>query len=162
MVLAFIAVYTTYSEKRRIQDRFETARANSIISSDQIAINTEVEVDTTYVYSHQKIRIQNAERKSETESTAHLTVKIADEEYWDLVYSDGSELMVGVYEGPLHVSKNQEIRGNIEFFNFTCGCEIFAPSIIYYGSLAIGFILTLLGLFLILKKDSNKPQRTIH
>lgn len=63
LLVAVVVISTTYSEKQRIRSGFDTARETPILTSDQIALNEEATIDTTYVYAHQKLRIRNAEKR---------------------------------------------------------------------------------------------------
>jgi hypothetical protein len=155
--VAVIVVFKTYTEKVRIRSGFETARETPILTSDQISLSDNATVDAEYLYSHQKLRIRNAEKKKEDQNSS-LTLEFANEEIWELVYSEGEEILISVHDGPITVTKNREPEGEIQFHNFACGCENIGPSIFFYGSLAIGAVIIPLGLFLTLKKNSIKSE----
>jgi multisubunit Na+/H+ antiporter MnhC subunit len=157
LLVAVAVIFITYSENERIRSGFDTARKTPIFTSNQIDPEAFSTVDTTYVYAHQKLLIQNAEKKEEDQSPC-LIVKFADGDIWKLVYSEGEELMVSVHDGPITVTKSRNPEGEIQFLNFACGCENIGPSIFFYGSLAIGAVIIPIGLFLTLKKNSIKTE----
>lgn len=157
LLVAVVVISTTYSEKQRIRSGFDTARETPILTSDQIALNEEATIDTAYVYAHQKLRIRNAEKKIEDQSPS-LTLEFADGDIWELAYAEGEESLISVHDGPITVTKNRNLEGEIQFLNFACGCENIGPSIFFYGSMAIGAVIIPLGLFLTLKKNSIKTE----
>ena len=157
LLVAVLVVFKTYSEKVRIRSGFEIARETPILTSDQISLGDNATVDTTYVYSHQRLRIRNAAEKNEDQSPS-LTLEFADEDIWELVYSENEEILISVHKGPITVTKNRKPEGDIQFLNFACGCENIGPSIFFYGSLAIGAVIISLGLVLTLKKNAIKAE----
>lgn len=87
-----------------------------------------------------------------------MTLEFADGDIWELAYAEGEESLISVHDGPITVTKNRNLEGEIQFLNFACGCENIGPSIFFYGSMAIGAVIIPLGLFLTLKKNSIKTE----
>lgn len=151
-------IFITHSDKVRIRSGFDAARETPILTSDQIELGDSATIAPTYIYAHHKLLIRNAEKKKEDQSP-FLSLKFAEGNIWELVYSkEGEDIWAYVGDSPITVTKNRESKDEIQFLNFSCGCENLGPSIFYYGSLAFGAVILPIGLLLTFKKSSNKSE----
>lgn len=146
-------IFEFHSIKAKTQQAFKKAREEVIFSSDQIEPNETKSFNTTYRHAH-GVAIRNAkEVKSNTPADLHIEFEFGEV---NVVFSKGDYFSLTTYEGPIAVTKENGSVDTIEFLHSTCGCENFGPSIFYYGSLALGALLIPSGLYLTLKRDSNK------
>lgn len=157
LVVTVVVIFRAYSARERINAGFDQARGTPVLTSAELEPGASSMVDATYRYAHDKLLIRNATKKSDGQ-TPGLIITFADGDIWELVYAKEQELLVGVQEGPITVTKTKEFAGEIEFLNFACGCEKLGASAVFYVSLAFGAVIVLIALFLIRSANPSKPE----
>lgn len=157
IILIFVALfslYKSYTFTKEIREGYEFARSEVILNSNQIELNEINTLTTDYRFAH-GIIVSNS-REAGNEVSPDLIVVLPDGNTVNLVFAEGNEFRI--YKGPITVSKVTQFEGQISFLNSVCGCENMGPFIVLIASVCACLIFIPLGLYLTLKKSSNKSS----
>ena len=162
MLTAITIVILAFMLKKRVRHSFESARDKILLTVNGKTNNKADSFCVSYIHSH-GLRIVNAQNVDEKDATSANVKLIQGNAVILLKFKNGA-----VARAPGEFNSNNQVliklpfAGEMLFKHSVCGCENIAPQIILIITEIIGIIFLLIGLFLILVKESDDSIKNSH
>ena len=159
ILLAISILIFSLIVKKQVNEAFQNAQNEILLTAEGKKVGKAGEFHISYIYSH-GTQIINAEPLFDEDIKNANVELIRGNEVVYLRFKDGATTRGG---GPVGsdniVAVKSQFDGKMLFKYGVCGCENIGPQMLVFIAIVLGFILTLIALFLIIKKkNSNKTD----
>ncbi|HCE43690.1 MAG TPA: hypothetical protein DET40_09085 [Lentisphaeria bacterium] len=155
ILLAISIVVFSLVVKKQVDDAFQNAQNEILVIANGEKVGKVGEFHISYIYSH-GTQIVNAEPLFDEDIKNANVELIRGEEVVYLRFKDGATTRGG---GPVGsdniVVVKSPFDGKMLFKYGVCGCENIGSQMLIFIATVLGFIITIIALFLIIKKKSS-------